>query len=115
MRPARELCNMCRQSHGHLQLLHKRCSCWQGQVLRALQHLQAESWAFAADAEALELLAGAGVFSMRTCKLCDDGVVVMGEYGLSTVLLNAGHNIATLMSMCACCSSPNSLSKDLHS
>ncbi|CAL5227685.1 g10693 [Coccomyxa viridis] len=60
---------------------------------------KAESWAFAADAEALQLLAGAGVFSMRTCKLCDDGVVVMGEYGLSTVLLNAGHNIATLMSM----------------
>ena len=47
----------------------------------------------------MQLLAGAGVFSMRTCKLCDDGVVVMGEYGLSAVLLNAGYNIATLMSM----------------
>ena len=65
----------------------------------ALSKAQAESWAFAVDAEALQLLAGGGVFGMRTCKLCDDGVVVMGEYGLSTVLLRAGHNIATLMSM----------------
>ena len=60
--------------------------------------MQAEAWAFAVDADALQLLAKAGVFSMRTCKLCEGGVVVMGEYGLSTVLLNAGHGIATLMS-----------------
>ena len=60
---------------------------------------QAESWAFAVDADALQLLAEAGVFGMRTCKLCEDGVVVMGEYGLSTVLLEAGHGIATLMAM----------------
>lgn len=42
----------------------------------------------------------AGVFRMRKCKLCtgDDGIVVQGEYGLSTVLLSAGFNIATLMS-----------------
>lgn len=40
-----------------------------------------------------------GVFNMRKCKLCRDGVVVMGEYGISTTLLNAGYNIATLMSM----------------
>ena len=32
----------------------------------------------------------AGVFNLRTCKLCDDGVVVMGEYGLSNTLLAAG-------------------------
>ncbi len=65
----------------------------------ALSKTQAESWAFAVDAEALQLLSEAGVFGTRTCKLCDDGVVVMGEYGLSTVLLRAGYNIATLMSM----------------
>ena len=57
-----------------------------------------ESWAFAIDQEALDLVTAAGVFYLRTCKLCDDGVVVMGEYGLSNTLLNKGHNIATLMS-----------------
>ncbi|KAK9818280.1 hypothetical protein WJX72_010022 [[Myrmecia] bisecta] len=57
-----------------------------------------ESWAFALDPEGLDLLANAGVFYLRTCKLCADGVVVMGEYGLSNVLLNHGYNIATLMS-----------------
>ena len=65
----------------------------------AVTCMQAESWAFAVDADALQLLAKAGVFGIRTCKLCEDGVVVMGEYGLSTVLLKAGHGIATLMSM----------------
>lgn len=53
------------------------------------------------DAEALELATDAGVFDTRTCKLCDDGVVVMGEYGLSSAIMKAGYNIATLMSMCA--------------
>lgn len=53
------------------------------------------------DAEALDALTAAGVFSTRMCKLCDDGVVVMGEYGLSKVIFDAGWNIATLMSMCA--------------
>ena len=59
---------------------------------------KAESWAFAIDQEGLDLVTAAGVFGLRTCKLCDDGVVVLGEYGLSNVLLNAGYNIATLMS-----------------
>ena len=59
---------------------------------------KAESWAFAIDQEGLDLVTAAGVFDLRTCKLCDDGVVVLGEYGLSNVLLNAGFNIATLMS-----------------
>lgn len=42
----------------------------------------------------------AGVFWMRKCKLCtgDEGIVVKGEYGLSTVLLSSGFNIATLLS-----------------
>ena len=35
-----------------------------------------ESWAFALDARGLEVLANAGVFYLRTCKLCDDGIVV---------------------------------------
>ena len=57
-----------------------------------------ESWAFAIDQEGLDLVLDAGVFYLRTCKLCDDGVVVLGEYGLSNTLLNKGFNIATLMS-----------------
>ncbi len=62
---------------------------------------QVESWAFAADEEALGLLARAGVFNLRECKLCPDGVVVKGEYGISAALLAAGYNVATLMAMCA--------------
>ena len=57
-----------------------------------------ESWAFAVDAEALNLLLNTEVFHTRKCKLCNDGVVVMGEYGLSSAVLKAGYNIATLMS-----------------
>lgn len=57
-----------------------------------------ESWAFSVEPEGLELLVDAGVFHTRLCKLCGDGVVVMGEYGLSNVLLGKGYNIATLMS-----------------
>lgn len=57
-----------------------------------------ESWAFALDVVALDSLVEAGTFNVRSCKLCSDGVVVMGEYGISTVLLAKGHNIATLMS-----------------
>lgn len=59
---------------------------------------KAESWAFAIDQEGLDLVTEAGVFSLHVCKLCNDGVVVLGEYGLSNVLLSKGHNIATLMS-----------------
>lgn len=50
------------------------------------------------DAEALNLLLNTEVFHTRKCKLCNDGVVVMGEYGLSSAVLKAGYNIATLMS-----------------
>lgn len=57
-----------------------------------------ESWAFALDPVSLELLTEAGVFYSRVCKLCDDGVVVGGEYGLSKTLLAKGYNLATLMS-----------------
>lgn len=60
--------------------------------------MQAESWAFATDGSGLDLLTAAGVFNLRTCKLCNDGVVVMGEYGLTKVLFKHGYNIATLMS-----------------
>ena len=53
-----------------------------------------------ADYAGLDLAVDSGIFWMRSCKLCtgDDGIVVRGEYGLSTILLSAGHNIATLMS-----------------
>ena len=62
--------------------------------------MQVESWAFSVDLTSLELLIDGGIFSRRTCKLCDDeaGIVVGGEYGLSRILLGAGYNIATLMS-----------------
>ena len=42
---------------------------------------QVESWAFAVDAKGLEVLANAGVFYLRTCKLCDDGIVVRAIAG----------------------------------
>ena len=35
-----------------------------------------ESWAFGTDSEGLDVLARNRVFGVRTCKLCDDGVVV---------------------------------------
>ena len=39
-----------------------------------------------------------GVFHVRTCKLCkDEGVVVAGEYGITTALLRRGYNVDTLM------------------
>jgi hypothetical protein len=56
-----------------------------------------ESWAFAIDQEGLDIVVDAGVYQLRKCKLCKDGVVVLGEYGLSNVLLSKGFNIATLM------------------
>ena len=45
-----------------------------------------------------QVLAEAGVFHLRLCKLCDDGVVVKGEYGLTAALFEKGFNIGTLMS-----------------
>lgn len=58
-----------------------------------------ESWAFAIDAEGLRVVLARGVFHMHACKLCDDGVVVMGEYGITAALFDAGYTIDTLMSM----------------
>ena len=62
--------------------------------------MQAESWAFAVDSESLVLLIDMGIFWTRQCKVCrgEKGIVVGSEYGLSKVLLQAGHNLATLMS-----------------
>eukprot|EP01026_Neomeris_dumetosa_P044303 TRINITY_DN3727_c0_g1_i3.p1 TRINITY_DN3727_c0_g1~~TRINITY_DN3727_c0_g1_i3.p1 ORF type:complete len:290 (-),score=19.87 TRINITY_DN3727_c0_g1_i3:309-1079(-) len=58
-----------------------------------------ESWAFATDKEGLRVLASAGVFFIRDCKLCSDdgGIVVGGEYGITISLFRAGYNIGTLM------------------
>ena len=63
-------------------------------------HAQAESWAFAVDVAGLDLLVAKRIFWRRTCKLCADGrgIVVGSEYGMSTVTLAAGWNLATLMS-----------------
>lgn len=58
-----------------------------------------ESWAFAVDQIGLDILMQEGIFEVRTCKICVEGVVVKGEYGLSEALLQRGYNIATLLSM----------------
>ena len=58
-----------------------------------------ESWAFAVDSMGLSILMEEGIFEVRTCKICTEGVVVKGEYGLSSALLSRGYNIATLLSM----------------
>ncbi|GLI63148.1 hypothetical protein VaNZ11_006057 [Volvox africanus] len=60
-----------------------------------------ESWAVALDDVGMELVIRKGVFKVRTCKTCadkDDGIIVGGEYGITSVLLEGGHNVATLMS-----------------
>lgn len=44
-----------------------------------------ESWAFALDAKGLQTVVAGGAFARRTCKLCDDGIVVEGEYRISKV------------------------------
>ena len=64
---------------------------------------QAESWAFALDSHSLGMLMKAGIFWMRTCKLCvgDEGIVVASEYGMSKLILDAGFNLATLMARCS--------------
>ncbi|KAL4421190.1 hypothetical protein ABPG77_010065 [Micractinium sp. CCAP 211/92] len=58
-----------------------------------------ESWAFGVDQDGLEALLREGVFQLRTCKLCDEGVVVKGEYGLTNSLMKYGYNVATIMAM----------------
>lgn len=58
---------------------------------------RAESWAFALDPVGLAVATDAGVFGDHGCKLCAGGVVLAGEYGLSSALLAAGHSVATLM------------------
>lgn len=70
----------------------------------ASQYEQVESWAFAVDAAALTLLTEKGIFWRRSCKLCGDstGIVVGSEYGMSEIILQAGYNLATLMSRWAC-------------
>lgn len=60
-----------------------------------------ESWAFALDQPGLAAAIQGGVFLVRGCKLCtdkDNGVVVGGEYGITTAMFGAGYNIATLLS-----------------
>lgn len=52
---------------------------WRVLLIRYLSkraYAQVESWAFALDAQGLQLLVSVGVFHLRTCKLCDDGIVV---------------------------------------
>ena len=88
------------------------CRCWQrrgsstcacascamtGWWLRVVSDLEALSWPKLIPA-GMQVLAEAGVFHLRLCKLCDDGVVVKGEYGLTAALFEKGYNIGTLMS-----------------
>lgn len=59
-----------------------------------------ESFVFAVDAEGLQVLQEAGMFWTRSCKLCGDagsGIVVGGEYGLTTTLLARGFTVRTLL------------------
>jgi hypothetical protein len=58
---------------------------------------RAESWAFALDRKGLNVALQRAVFGKRHCKLCPNGIVVAGEYGLSTSILDAGLNMTTLM------------------
>lgn len=57
-----------------------------------------ESFAYSVDSEGLEIIVETGVFHVRECKLCIDGVVILGEYGISKAILAKGFNIASLMS-----------------
>jgi hypothetical protein len=72
---------------------------------------QVESWAFALDGPGLELLTSAGVFNLRTCKLCDDGIVARAQ-GLGHLLLVTAlhptswatrHRTRAMLSPSACC------------
>ena len=58
-----------------------------------------ESWAFAVDNVAMDVLIQHGLFEIRSCKVCPDGIVVQGEYALSKILFDHDFNIATLLSM----------------
>ncbi len=58
-----------------------------------------ESWAFAVDNVGMDVLIQNGLFQIRSCKVCPDGIVVQGEYALSRILLDHDFNIATLLSM----------------
>ena len=58
-----------------------------------------ESWAFAVDNIGMDVLIQNGLFEIRSCKVCPDGIVVQGEYALSKILFDHDFNIATLLSM----------------
>jgi hypothetical protein len=45
----------------------------------------------------LRVVLARGTFHTRTCKLCTDGVVVMGEYGITAALFEKGYSVDTLM------------------
>ncbi|GAB4817920.1 hypothetical protein N2152v2_004966 [Parachlorella kessleri] len=57
-----------------------------------------ESWAFALDQSGLQAALQDGVFEARNCKLCSDGIVVKGEYGVTYAIMRRGYLIDTLMS-----------------
>ena len=44
------------------------------------------------------MLLEAGTFHLNTCKICVDGLIVQGEYGIAPALFEAGFTIDTLMS-----------------
>ena len=59
-----------------------------------------ESWAYAVDRVGLKVLLEARTFDIHSCKMCSgkEGIVVGGEYGIGIAMLDAGFNMATLMS-----------------
>lgn len=60
-----------------------------------------ESWAFALDEAGLGAAIEGGVFVMRGCKLCrdaDSGVVVGGEYGITTSMFK----VRVCVTLCVC-------------
>jgi len=57
-----------------------------------------ESWAYAVDQVGLKVLLEVGTFYIRGCKMCSNGIIIGGEYGIGIAMLDAGYNMATLMS-----------------
>ncbi len=55
---------------------------WSTQFVKDTYACLASRRAFGVDQDGLEALLREGVFHLRTCKLCDDGVVVKGAWSL---------------------------------
>ncbi len=56
------------------QVVACRRSVWP--LVEAGEWVQVESWAYALDSSGLEVVINAGVFHIRHCKICADGIIV---------------------------------------